>query len=594
MKTRLLRFLFGFILVSFCLSACQPADTLPPTVPAGTITPPSTPTPSETEEPNPTPVLPRTLTICLGQEPNSLYPLSNLNGAARSVLSAIYDGPMDTFVNGYQPVILKRIPSIENGDAQVVAVPVKRGDAVVDVNGNPTVLDLGLDVLPSGCKDESCALKYDGRNDFQMDQIIVTFRLLPGLLWSDGTPLAASDSAYAFKLAADPATPVSKYLTDRTLIYEAVDEETAQWWGKPGFIDPTYADNFWAPLPKHIWNTATAAELAKSDAAKISPLGWGPYVMGEWVIGDYIRLEKNANYFRAADGFPKFETLIFKFVKDAESGISGLVAGQCDLLDTSLRLDGQINLLTQMESSDQVRLIVSTTNLIERLDFGIRPATYDDGSTTSADDRPNLFGDVRTRQGIVHCLDRQEVVDTVLDGLTVVPDSFVPAVHPLYNAQVQKYPFSVNRGIELLEQAGWLDTDKDPATPRVAANVPGVPAGTPLAVNYWTTSALQRRQVSEILARSLGQCGVQVNVKYFDQNDFYAQGPDGPLFGRKFDLAEYAIGTNGTQPPCSWFFISEIPANENKWVGVNVSGYSNADFDVVCRRAMRRHPALSR
>ncbi len=593
MKTTASQILFGFILLSFCLSACQPASLVStPASPALESPQPQSIVASPSPQPSPTAASPRALTICLGQEPNSLYPYANLNSAARSVLSSIYDGPIDTFANGYQPVILEKIPSIANGDAQIAPVSVKRGDAVVDVNGIPIQLDLGVTVLPSGCNDEACAVKYDGNPNLQLDQMVVTFRMLPKLVWSDGTPLTVEDSIYAFKLAADPATSASKYLTDRTQSYESVDELTVQWWGKPGFVDPTYADNFWAPLPKHLWSIFSTTELAKANHVKRIPLGWGAYVFSEWLPGNYIRLEKNPNYFRAAQGLPNFDALIFRFVKDAESGISALVAGQCDLLDTSLRLDGQINLLTALEVSEQVHLVVSTTPLIERLDFGIRPASYDNGynPAPAGEDRPNLFGDVRTRQAIAFCLDRQQVVKTVLGGLTVVPDSFVPATHPLFNAVAAKYPLDRNRGIELLELVGWLDKDKRPATPRTALNVAGIPDETPLVVNYWTTSALQRRQVSEILSESLGQCGIQVNVKYYDQNDFYAQGPNGPLFGRQFHLAEYAIGVSGTQPPCSWFLSSEIPDRQNGWLGVNVSGYANADYDTVCKRAMRVLP----
>ncbi len=569
------RITLGFVVFAIVLSACQfqGGGTATPTLKPGSVT--ATPGPTATTVP------PRALTICLGQEPNSLYPFANLNTAGRSVLSAIYDGPIDVFSNGYQPVILGDMPSLKNGDVQVTQVTVKRGDQVVDSNGKPVTFDVGVTVLPSGCNEASCLVRYDGSSNVQLDQIIVTFRMLPNLLWSDGTPLSAADSVYAFKLAADPATPGTKYLTDRTQSYEKVDDKTVQWWGKPGFVDPTYADNFWSPLPQHTWGKLSAAELAQADTAKRSPLGWGPYVFSEWSAGNYIRLEKNPNYFRAADGFPKFDTLIFRFQKDAEAGISAMIAGECDLLDTSLRLDGQIDLLTQLEQNNLVHLVVSTTPLIERLDFGIHQASGK---------RPGFFDDVRTRQGIASCLDRQKVVSTVLDGLSVVPDSFVPSTHPLYNTLVTKYPFSINAGIGYLEQAGWVDTDKNAATPRTAFHVKGIPDGTPLTVNYWTTSALQRRQASEILSQSLAQCGIQVNVQYYDQNDFYAQGPSGLLFGRQFDLAEYAIGVNDNQPPCSWFISSEIPTKENNWVGVNVSGYSNADYDLACKRAMRILP----
>lgn len=578
------KILAGFLIFSFFLSACQGLPNQGNTA-SGTATSTSAVPVAATPSPEPkatsTPAQLRSLTICLGQEPNSFYPFDTLNSAARSVLSGVYDGPIDVFANGYQPVILSTIPSLKNGDAQVNAVNVKRGDRVIDITGDIVTLSAGVTVFPNGCTEETCAVKYDGSTPLKMDQMVVTFRMLPGLRWSDGQPLTADDSAYAFKLAADPATPGSKYLIDRTQSYEATDDKTTQWWGMPGFVDPTYVDNFWAPLPKHVWGQLKAADLAKDDSLKHSALGWGPYVIKEWSAGQYIRLEKNPNYFRAADGFPKFDTLVFRFMKDAEAGISALIASQCDLLDTSLRLDGQMDLLKQLEQNNEVRTVVSTTPLMERLDFGIQQASGK---------RPNLFGDVRTRQAIAYCLDREKVVRTVLGGLSVVPDSFVPAKHPLYDDAITKYLFDPNKGMSLLTAVGWVDADKDPTTPRTAVGVTGVPERTPLVMNYWTTSALQRRQVSEILQESLAQCGVGLNIKYFDQNDFYAQGSVGPLFGRQFDLAEYAIGVNGTQPPCAWFISSQIPTKENNWVGINVSAYSRPDYDIACANAMRILP----
>jgi peptide/nickel transport system substrate-binding protein len=559
------------------------------TVPVPVISATVTLTPSPEPVPTATP-LPRTLSICLGQEPNSLYPFGTLNMAARSVLGAIYDGPIDTFTNGYQAVILEKIPSIENGDAQLAAVTVKRGDSIVDASGNLSVLDVGVTVLPSGCTDAACAVTYTGASPLQMDQLVVTYRMLPNLTWSDGTPLTSADSVFAFKLASDPATPGSKYLIDRTQSYETAGENMVQWWGLPGFIDPTYADNFWSPLPQHLWEKIPASELAGGDVKAHPPIGWGPYIFEDWSAGEYIRLEKNPLYFRAAEGLPKFDTLTFRFIKDAPTGISALIAGQCDILDTSLRLDGQIDLLTELERNNQVKLVTSTTPLIERLDFGIRPASYDDGYAPGIGDRQDIFGDVRTRQGIAYCLDRQTVVSTVLGGLSQVPDTFVSPAHPLFNAQTAKYPFDVNKGIELLKQAGWADADNNPATPLVAITVKNVAVGIPLVVNYITTSALQRRQVSEILSKSLAQCGIGVNLKYVNQDELYAPGSDGPLFGRSFDLAEFAIGNADTEPPCSWFLSDQVPTRANKWIGLNISGYSNADYDATCQKAMKILP----
>lgn len=589
--SRKLIFLPGCIMIiSLLLSACgsrpQPVSTPGP---GDTQTAPTET--SSSPEPTSTRPVPRSLTVCLGQEPNSLYPFGSPNAAARGVMGAIYDGPIDVFTNGLQAVILEKIPSTQNGDAQAAQVSVKRGDPVVDADGNLAVLDIGVKILPSGCTEDACAIKYDGRAGLKMDQLVVTFHLKPNLLWSDGTPLTSADSVFAFKLASDKDTPGSKFLVGRTASYEAVDPLTTQWWGVPGFMDATYGANFWSPLPKHLWEKIPAAELAKGDVKTHPPVGWGPYIFKDWQAGNFITLEKNPNYFRAAEGLPRFDNLTFLFIKDAATGISALVSGQCDVLDTSLRLESQIDLLTELQRSDQAKLATATTPLVERLDFGIKPASYDGGYTPGAGDRQDIFGDVRTRQGIAYCLDRKKVVNTVLGGISEVPDTFISPDHPLFNKSAQKYPFDINTGIKLLEQAGWQDTDNNPATPRVAANVKGVTNGTPLVVNYWTTTALQRRQVSEILAQSLEQCGVGVKLNYYSQDDFYAPGPDGPLFGRKFDLAEYALGAIGTEPPCGWFMSSQVPTLANKWLGVNISGYANADYDAQCRKAQNSLPA---
>ncbi len=529
----------------------------------------------------PTPVPPRRLTVCLGQEPLSLFPFGSLSAAARSVLAAVYEGPVDTNSYGYQPVILKQFPSLANGDAQLFSKSVGVGDEVVGADGLPVTLAPGVVVRPSGCRSDTCAVKYDGKSQIQMDQMQVTFILLPGLTWSDGMPLSADDSVFSFQVASNPKTPGSKYVIDRTASYEAADATTVQWWGKPGFIDPTYFVNFWMPLPKHLWDQIPVDQLADADLAARTPVGWGPYVIQEWVPGDHITLTKNSHYFRAGEGLPKFDELIFRFTPDPQAALSALVAGQCDLLDPSVPLDGEVELLRTMAGEGQLKFYSTSTPVAEQLAIGIHPSSYDNGYKIGID-RPDLLGDVRVRQAIALCLDRQKVVDTVLFGLTSVPDTYLPSEHPLFNTDVTKYAFNPEAGRQLLEQAGWRAIGTDPTTPRQAYGVTGVLAGTPLVLNYYTTGAVQRVQVSTILAASLAQCGIKVNLQYMDSSTLYAAGPAGPLFGRSFDLAEFAIGSTGIETPCDWYTSSEIPNAADHWVGTNISGYTNPAFDAAC------------
>jgi len=587
MKKHLYKTFWIFVVImSVLLGSCQPAPTPDVTV--------QTPKPSDETPPplaTPTPAS-RSLTVCLGDEPTTLYTYGGLNASARSVLSAIYDGPIDTVGYEYEPVLLEKIPNIEDGDAQVNPVLVSEGNLVVDTNGDIVSLDAGTPIRPSGCRNDDCAIKYDGSSEIQMDQMVVTFTMLDGLMWSDGEPLTAYDSVYSFNLAKNNDTPVSKYLIQRTQSYEAADDITIQWWGMPGFIDPEYATNFWQPLPEHAWDQFSAADLLQVDVSTREPLGWGPYIIDDWKPGESIHLVKNLNYFRADSGLPKFDELTFLFMPDANTAMTALVDGTCDILDPSVRLDGQVGLLQQMQTDGQAQLITARSNVMEWLGLGINPASYDDGykATGLNPDRPNFFRDVRTRQAIAYCLDRQKIVDTVLFGLSLVPDSYLPFDHPLHNGDLQTYQFDPAAGRQILEQVGWLDHDNDPSTPRQSSNVTRVPGGTPLILDYFTTSATQRRQVAEILTQSLAECGIGLNTVYYSASDFYAQGPTGPLFGRQFDLAQYAIGVNSIEPQCGWFTTSQIPNESNNWVGTNISGFSDPDFDAACDQAIQVLP----
>lgn len=564
---------FSGLVIAWTLTACAAQPTVTPTPDLETATPTETPK--------------RTLTVCLGAEPDSLYPVNNPSSAARSVLSALYDGPIDVVSYEYQPVILEQIPAIENGDAQLFQTSVYVGDEIVDANGLPVTLTVGTIIRPAGCRSDECEIVYDGTSEVLLDQMQVTFRLLPGLTWSDGEPLTANDSVFTFNLDASPSTPGSNYLTDRTKSYEAADDQTVQWWGKPGFVDPTYFTNFWMPLPEHLWGQIPADEVA--DEVGRTPIGWGPYVLQEWVDGDHITLQKNPRYFRSDEDLPIFDTIIFRFTPDSETAIASLLAGTCDILDPSVHLEGDASLLASMDEQGQLQSFVTQTPVMEQLAIGIVPATYDEFYNPQYD-RVDFFGDVRVRKALALCLDRQQVVDRVLGGLTSVPAAYLPEEHPLYSGSVTVYSHDVAAGSALLTEAGWLDLDGDPSTPRVARGVMRVPDDTLFSITYLTTSALQRQQTADVLAASLEQCGIQVNVQYLDQNEFYASGPQGLLFGRQFDLAAFAMGSTGVETSCEWFTSSEVPNDANVWVGTNVGGYANPAFDAVCRTALQSFP----
>ncbi len=153
--------------------------------------------PSVTIAPSTTPL--KELTICLGEEPESLYLYAPEQSEAMwSVLEGIYDGPFDRSNGRYTAVILQKIPTYEDGDLIRSAVSVTAGDLVVDANNQIVALASGGVILPAGCTDNSCAITWDGTTELQMDQVTAEFKLRANLLWSDGSPLTSADSKFSF------------------------------------------------------------------------------------------------------------------------------------------------------------------------------------------------------------------------------------------------------------------------------------------------------------------------------------------------------------------------------------------------------------
>ena len=578
------KILFLFSLILLIIGACSPSASVE-----------QTETPLVTDEnvdlatTTPTPAPERNMVICVGQEPETLYPYAGSSKSMWSVLEAIYDGPFDSRNFTTQPVILSNLPSYENGGVILQAVTVQKGDEIVDANGDLVVLESGTLVMPAGCTSPLCAASWDGVSDLQINQLLIHYSILPGVKWSDGTPLKASDSVYSFNLASEEDTPVSKWHVDRTSSYSATDESTVQWVGIPGYIPEDFGTNFYLPFPEHLWKDFTALDLLTADVSNRSPIGWGPYVIEEWVAGDHISLKKNMNYFRAEEGLPKFDNLTFRFLGEpADNNVAGVLIGECDVVDQTTLLEQQLEPILEMQEAGKLKAYIGQGPEWEHLDFGIKHSTYDDGYNAYID-RPDFFSDVRMRQALTYCIDRTGIIDEVLYGQSTIPASFLPPTHPYY-LNFEIIPYNINTGTAMLDEIGWKDVDGDPATPRIAQGVENVPDGTELVFNYATTQAALRVDVAKEIASSLEQCGVSLSVQFYDVGTLYAPGPAGLLFGRNFELAQYAWDA-GTQPPCFLYETEQIPTEENGWLSVNVTGYSNPQYDSACQVARMTHPS---
>lgn len=560
------------VLVSLVITACGPQATPAPSVVVReTVEVPVERTVVvQPTAPPPSPAGPKTLVVCMAQEPDTLYNLGGAMLASTAVQHAFRDFPITSLTYAYQPVIIEKLPSLKDGDAMLTEVEVKEGDTVADAVGEVITLTVGAKLKDK----DGNVFEYTG-GTVKLPQLSATFKLKEGLKWEDGQPLTADDSVFGFELGKSPDTPVSKFAYDRTASYVAQDDRTIVWTGIPGWLDATYYINIFTPHPRHIYGDKTPAELLQDESMNRKPIGYGPFKMVEWVQGDHITLEKNPNYWRAAEGLPKFDRVVFRFIKDTNQLIAQLLAGECDIGTQDAAFDSQAPFLKQAEQQGLITPVFVLGTSFEHLDFNITPVeTYTGFAANGA------FADKRIRQAFAYCIDRKAIIDQVLFGESVAPNVYLPKEHPLYagDENLTIYNFDPEKGKALLAEAGWTDTDGDGIVDK---------GGQPFQVTYGTTAGNRlREQVTQIIQAQLkGNCGISVELYYKPAREWFADGPEGPLFGRAYDLGEFAWLT-GVEPPCDLYITSQIPNEVNGWGASNNAGYSNPEYDAACQQQL--------
>ncbi|MBX3060890.1 MAG: hypothetical protein KF770_30885 [Anaerolineae bacterium] len=536
--------------------------------------------------PTATPIPAKELTVCTSGVPTSLYLYGDNSLAATAVRHALYDNLYTTLGYGYQPQALEKLPNLTNGDAVIQPVDVFEGDLIVNSAGKVARLLPGTQIVNADGQTVLFRAPREGDPPVQMQQMVVDFALHP-LVWSDGRPVAATDSVFSYELAADPATPGDKSKIERTADYEATGPLTMRWTGLPGFMDPTYFTNVWQPLPRHQLGDLSAADLLTNEVSMRQPLSYGPFMLESWPPGEQIFLSRNPHYYRQDEGFPAIDRLIIQTLAGSQSWPDLLAAGTCDVVTRGLVDFAQIpDLLAAAETGD---LLPYFTNdlVFEHIDFGINSWNYGDDIFRG---RPDWFDFLPVRQGIAHCLNRPRMIDELLYGQSQVMNAYIPNDHPLYPEDVTVWPYDPEAGNALLDEFGLIDTDGDGWRELVERNLQRtIVATTTFSITLSANSeSTFRLRLNELAQEDLAACGIQANLVNYPAETWFDDGPFSPLFGRRFDLATFAWRT-GITPPCGLYLSTNITGPEERgfggWNNINATGWGNEEYDAACLAA---------
>jgi ABC-type transport system substrate-binding protein len=148
---------------------------------------------------------------------------------------------------------------------------------------------------------------------------------------------------------------------------------------------------------------------------------------------DSFTFVRNPNYFQAMAGLPVMDRVEFRVVgQDYATNLEMLQTGECDLLDTAASAGISAKEIIQLSDEGRVAASWADQGGWTLLNFGIVPQSYDDGYSSWASDRPDYFGDVRTRQAIAYCLDKEVLSKTATQRVLPVMDSYLPDGHTLF------------------------------------------------------------------------------------------------------------------------------------------------------------------
>jgi len=385
-----------------------------------------------------------------------------------------------------------------------------------------------------------------GNGGISRDGRAYTFRLRPGLQWSDSAPLDARDVDYSWR------TWMTKGLiVNNTAGFDHIKsaDVSRDHLSITFHLTSPYAPFLavWVdqvmPLPRHILGKLTATGLNTSRFTLQPTVASGPFMVAARKAGDSITVVRNPRYYRAAEGLPYLDKIIFKIIPDQVALANALDAHE---VDCAWFLD-----ISQL---DRYRRIAGYTTIASTA------PNFEQGLLNL---RNPILRDVRVRQALEYGLNRDAMIKDVWKGTALPLGSDIAPTSFAYAPQVKPYPYDPAKAGRLLDAAGWkLGTDG-----RRHKN------GKTLTLRYSTTARNPWRAQDELIAlQNYQDLGIHLRIVNY---------PSDTLFGSIFPKGDFDIGEweNGLVYDPSITISSYFKGNQIPPVGSNYGRYVSPTYD---------------
>lgn len=259
------------------------------------------------------------------------------------------------------------------------------------------------------------------------DGLTWTVEIRDDVKFTDGEPLTAEDVAFTYNTVKE-----SSSVNDFTMLdyAEAASDTTVLFHMTRPFSIWPYTMAIVGIVPEHAYNSADYGS---------NPIGSGRYILKQWDRGQQVILEANPDYYGEE---PKMKQVTILFMEE-DAAFLAAQAGEADLVYTSATYSDQ--------SIDGYSLASYAS--VDNRGFNLPAAeeTTDEEGRTAGND---LTSDVRVRRAINIGIDRQEMIDNVLNGYGTPAYSICDGL-PWYN-EASEVEYDPEGAAALLDEAGWI------------------------------------------------------------------------------------------------------------------------------------------
>jgi len=357
------------------------------------------------------------------------------------------------------------------------------------------------------------------------DGLTYTFNLRTDWNWSDGTPITAADYKYSFDaIKSGETTGPLSYVLDTIDDVQVKDDHTLLIKVKTQDCSALSNINAVPVVPSHIYSKQFATFKDMNDATDFNlnpPVTAGSFAFSNFRPGEQVTLKASTDFPDAQLGYVVPQGWVFKNIADENLILEQFKAGEVTI---GTAPEDRQNELRDMGKNGQAQVYEYPANSLRFIAFNMadpqnpQNGLDDKGNPIDQGHHP-IFGDVRVRQALMYALDWNELNTKALGGEGIQLASPSLPTSWAFDKNVAPYPFDLDKANQLLTDAGWVDDDNNPDTPRVAKGAMYAKDGTPLAFKLETNSGnVASDSIGVLLQAQWKKAGVSVDYQSIDFN----------------------------------------------------------------------------